>query len=205
MIDNKKINEAANELCNYGSILSSGYRIDGFKKGVKWATGEILENLWHTYSEEPLKDAELISITCGEYHLQENEYFKEDYPDWSEFVQLYEVMYWAYKEDLLSRKVINSAKDVQRLSEKHDNDYEELALEVKKEMYNEILKSIWHPASEKPQLRNEKCLVVYNRGKIDIFKISFVYEMLSNHGKDEMGWKCWCYVSDLFPKEEGKK
>ena len=70
---------------------------------------------------------------------------------------------------------------------------------------NEFLKDLWHPASEKPILRNEKCLVVYNSGKIDIFKISFVYEMLSNYGKDVMGWKCWAYVLDLFPKEGGEQ
>ena len=66
---------------------------------------------------------------------------------------------------------------------------------------NEFLKNLWHPASEKPILQNGKCLVVYNSGKIDMFKISFVYEMISNYGKDSIGWKCWCYISDLFPKE----
>ena len=64
---------------------------------------------------------------------------------------------------------------------------------------NEFQKDLWHSASEKPLLRNGKCLVVYNSGKIDIFKISFVYEMLSNYGKDGMGWKCWCYISDFIP------
>ena len=72
-----------------------------------------------------------------------------------------------------------------------------------KEGFDYFLEELWHPASEKPLLRNGKCLVIYNSGKIDIFKISFVYEMLSNYGKDGMGWKCWCYVSDLFPKQEG--
>ena len=66
---------------------------------------------------------------------------------------------------------------------------------------NEFLKDLWHPANEKPLLRNGKCLVVYNGGTIGIFKISFVYEMLSSYGQDYMGWKYWCYVSDLFPKE----
>lgn len=66
---------------------------------------------------------------------------------------------------------------------------------------NEFLEELWHPASEKPILRNGKCLVVYNSGKIDIFKISFVYKMLSNYGKDGMGWKCWAYVLDLFQNE----
>lgn len=69
----------------------------------------------------------------------------------------------------------------------------------------EFLKNLWHPASEKPILRNGKCLVVYNSGKIDIFKISFVYEMLSNYGKDSMGWKCWTYVIDLFQKGGGEQ
>lgn len=68
---------------------------------------------------------------------------------------------------------------------------------------NEFLNDLWHPASEKPLLRNGKCLVVYNGGTIGIFKISFVYEMLSNYGQDGMGWKYWAYVSDLFPKEGG--
>ena len=66
---------------------------------------------------------------------------------------------------------------------------------------HEFLKDLWHPANKKPLLRNGKCLVVYNSGKVDIFSISFVYEMLSNYGKDGMDWKYWAYVSDLFPKE----
>ncbi len=83
--------------------------------------------------------------------------------------------------------------------------YKEGFMGCAKWMQEEFLKDLWHPASEKPLLRNGKCLVVYNSGKVDIFKISFVYEMLSNYGKDGMGWKCWCYVSDLFPKEGGKQ
>lgn len=69
---------------------------------------------------------------------------------------------------------------------------------------NEFLKDLFYPASEKPLLRSGKCLVVYNGGTIGIFKISFVYEILSNYGKNGMGWKYWCYVSDLFPKQGGE-
>lgn len=72
-------------------------------------------------------------------------------------------------------------------------------------MQEELLKNLWHSASEKPLLRNGTCLVVYNSGRIDIFKISFVYEVLSNYGKDCMGWKCWCYISDLIPKKGGEQ
>lgn len=36
MIDNDKIVKAASELCDYGSIHDSEYRIEGFKKCAKW-------------------------------------------------------------------------------------------------------------------------------------------------------------------------
>ena len=47
MIDEKKIEEAANELCNYGSIYDSKYRIEGFKKGVNWTIQKVLKDLQH--------------------------------------------------------------------------------------------------------------------------------------------------------------
>ena len=34
MIDNKKIEEIANELCDYGSLYDSEHRIDGFKNAI---------------------------------------------------------------------------------------------------------------------------------------------------------------------------
>lgn len=78
-------------------------------------------------------------------------------------------------------------------------------MDCAKWMQEELLKNLWHSASEKPLLRNGTCLVVYNSGRIDIFKISFVYEVLSNYGKDGMGWKCLCYISDLIPKKGGEQ
>lgn len=81
--------------------------------------------------------------------------------------------------------------------------YKDAFTDGAKWMQEEFLKNLWHPASKKPLLQNGKCLVVYNSGKVDIFSISFVYEMLSNYGKDGMDWKFWAYVSDLFPKEGG--
>lgn len=40
-----KIEQAANEICDYGSIYDSECRIEGFKKGVNWATNEFLKDL----------------------------------------------------------------------------------------------------------------------------------------------------------------
>ena len=112
----------------------------------------------------------------------------------------------AAKEEIYEdRFLLNGEEIVFNNDEKEEMFYKEDIKEAiglgAKWAINEFLKDLWHPASEKPLLRNGKCLVVYNSGKIDIFKISFVYEMLSNYGKDGMGWKCWAYVSDLFPKE----
>lgn len=114
----------------------------------------------------------------------------------------------AIKEEIYEdRFLLNGEEVVFNNDEKEEMFYKEDIKEAIKLgaewAINEFIKDLWHPASEKPILRNGKCLVVYNSGKIDIFKISFVYEMLSNYGKDGMGWKCWAYVLDLFPKEGG--
>lgn len=53
MIDDDKIVKAASELCDYGSIHDSEYRIEGFKKCAKWMQEEFLKDLWHPASEVP--------------------------------------------------------------------------------------------------------------------------------------------------------
>lgn len=64
MIDDDKIVKAASELCDYGSIHDSEYRIEGFKKCAKWMQEEFLKNLWHPASEEPnIKQGECC-VTC---------------------------------------------------------------------------------------------------------------------------------------------
>lgn len=60
MINDKKIDEAANEICDYGSIYDSDYRINGFKKGAKWAINEFLKDLWHYANEEPEINKEIL-------------------------------------------------------------------------------------------------------------------------------------------------
>lgn len=64
MIDDDKIVKAASELCDYGSIHDSEYRIEGFKKCAKWMQEEFLKSLWHPASEKPnIKQGECC-ITC---------------------------------------------------------------------------------------------------------------------------------------------
>ena len=64
MIDDDKIVKAASELCDYGSIHDSEYRIEGFKKCAKWMQEEFLKDLWHPANEKPnIKQGE-CSVTC---------------------------------------------------------------------------------------------------------------------------------------------
>lgn len=64
MIDDDKIVKAASELCDYGSIHDSEYRIEGFKKCAKWMQEEFLKDLWHSASEKPnIKQGECC-VTC---------------------------------------------------------------------------------------------------------------------------------------------
>lgn len=101
MIDDKKINEAANKLCDYGSILSSGYRIDGFKKGAKWAINEFLKDLWHPIEEKPQKEKVfLYQSSCYGFGLNQI----SDTKDWDFIIKYQKAIQWLYIEDLLSMK-----------------------------------------------------------------------------------------------------
>lgn len=62
MIDEDKIVKAASELCDYGSIHDSEYRIEGFKKCAKWMQEEFLKDLWHSVSEEPKHNKQITYV-----------------------------------------------------------------------------------------------------------------------------------------------
>ena len=47
MIDEKKVEEAASKLCDYGSVYDSKCRIEGFKKVVNWTIQKVLKDLQH--------------------------------------------------------------------------------------------------------------------------------------------------------------
>lgn len=103
MIDDDKIVKAASELCDYGSIHDSEYRIEGFKKCAKWMQEEFLKDLWHTASEEP-KNLEFIVFT--------NDIFGEIYfftmqrdnslQSWETEVACHGIDQWAYRNDIVS-------------------------------------------------------------------------------------------------------
>ena len=66
-----KIEQAANEICDYGSIYDSEYRINGFKKDAKWAINEFLKDLWHPAKEIPKeRKPVLVVYTHGGYSIE---------------------------------------------------------------------------------------------------------------------------------------
>lgn len=104
MIDDDKIVKAASELCDYGSIHDSEYRIEGFKKCAKWMQEEFLKDLWHPASEEPeIKDVNIAYL--DKHGLLEALYFERSpIENWDEKVSIYQIDKWTYLSDLLPKK-----------------------------------------------------------------------------------------------------
>lgn len=101
MIDDEKINEAASKLCDYGSVYNSGYRIDGFKKGAKWAINEFLKDLWHSIEEKPEKEKVfLYQSSCYGFGLNQI----SDTKDWDFIIKYQKAIQWLYIDDLLIKE-----------------------------------------------------------------------------------------------------
>lgn len=102
MIDDEKIKIAANKFCDYGSILESGYRVDGFKKGAHWVIDEFLKDLWHPASEEPEKFRKIL-FTGGSIDTTDTTMLIIN-NSWSTKVYLLEIKKWCYVDDLFPKK-----------------------------------------------------------------------------------------------------
>lgn len=79
---------------------------------------------------------------------------------------------------------------------------------------NELLKDLWHPASEEPDVRHKTIICLYEDG--DIRQDYDVYDEVITHdtflGIGKFNWndyaeskkiEKWYYKNELFPKEEG--
>ena len=58
MIDNNKINSAAQGYCDatYGTLNTNPFIAEAFMKGANWAINEFLKDLWHAACEVPWND-----------------------------------------------------------------------------------------------------------------------------------------------------
>lgn len=109
MIDDDKIIKAASELCDYGSIHDSEYRIEGFKKCAKWMQEEFLKDLWHPASEIPSEGKPLIveysiTDTIKDYASLKRLNNSYVYWDWVSYFESANITRWLYIDDLLPKK-----------------------------------------------------------------------------------------------------
>lgn len=102
MIDDDKIVKAASELCDYGSIHDSEYRIEGFKKCAKWMQEEFLKDLWHPASEVP----EIGRVIIMENHYSDGRIEFPSHMRKSTFHNPIdsETQKWLYIDDLLPKE-----------------------------------------------------------------------------------------------------
>lgn len=91
MIDEKKIEEAADKECG-GLALAK----EGFKAGINW----YLNNLWHYASEEPKDKSEILiegANPIGKRTVIDSVFFI----DWKILVKDYGITRWLHIDDLM--------------------------------------------------------------------------------------------------------
>lgn len=110
MIDNNKIEEAANKICDYGSIYDSEHRINGFKKGVKWTIETLLKSLQHLAEEEPKHDKQITYIRENGLaktiilNEEADKYNNTPSQIWHNICKNYKVACWLYIDDLFLKE-----------------------------------------------------------------------------------------------------
>lgn len=106
MIDDKKIEEAANEYsqdnCGYSYDIE---KLLAFEQGAKWAIDEFLKDLWHDESEKPVMSeygmiiVELNDITACKYSLWRSTTTYETLCNNKGYIRR-----WLYLNDLLPKE-----------------------------------------------------------------------------------------------------
>ena len=123
MIDNKKIEDVAKVYMigefydrdeaewNY-PITNEEKRnqcIIDFKAGAKWMQEEFLKDLWHTTSEEPKENFDLVYINNTKEFQEISSYNSDRFDDlfgkgWEAACRMFGIYKWAYKDDLFPKE-----------------------------------------------------------------------------------------------------
>lgn len=117
MIYDKKIEEAANkyietEYARYNSGEVEEEMIclrgkDSFKAGAKWAINELLKDLWHPASEEPIESAEVLAEAKITESIKTYISFKRNdalFKNWDAYSSGANIIRWLYIDDLLPKE-----------------------------------------------------------------------------------------------------
>lgn len=108
MIDNKKIEDVANEYsqdnCGYSYNIN---KFLAFKDGAKWMQEEFLKDLWHPASEEPREFAEVLAEAKITESIKTYISFKRNdalFKNWDAYSSGANITRWLYIDDLLLEK-----------------------------------------------------------------------------------------------------
>ena len=103
MIDEKKIEEAAQAICFDDKMSYYSYcKIEGFRKGAKWAINEFLKDLWHQTDEEPERMKEILAY--GFYGTTIVRWCPNGYITWKDYYEKWHYTQWLYVSDLLPKE-----------------------------------------------------------------------------------------------------
>lgn len=102
MIDEKKIQEAADNYIGHAPEIDEGIyvsmRRDAFKDGIKW----FKENLWHSTKERPQQDEPIITKWWDEVDGVSYETDRiGSSQDWNGYCARNNIMAWCYVSDIL--------------------------------------------------------------------------------------------------------
>lgn len=116
MIDEKKIQEAANAYVGHAKEYDEGLRVSGerasFADGAMWMQQEFLKDLWHDVEEVPneAKSNLLVQFKDGHFYIidthrmLENTNWNAVNDMWNEYNKFAEARRYLYIDDLLSKK-----------------------------------------------------------------------------------------------------
>ena len=114
MIDNKKIEDAANqhsEKSYISSYFQACYK-DAFMDCAKWAINEFIKDLWHPNTEEPNKSKSDIIIIGVDNNacLQFKESILLNKESWRHSISRCQIIKWAYLSDILPKKEVSNER-----------------------------------------------------------------------------------------------
>ena len=109
MIDDKKIEDAARRYSEVTDCDKQEALLieEGFKEGANWAINELLNDLWHPASEEPIESAEVLAEAKITESINTYLSFKINdalFKNWAAYSLGANITRWLYIDDLFQKE-----------------------------------------------------------------------------------------------------